>query len=438
MKRSRIAFLFLLVIAAPRTAYTHEIPNARVDRSIQATVRPGRLTIDYEVSLSELTLLQDLRALGEASTNADSRALFDQYGKLTGPLNAKGLLVVVEGEPRVLELSGYNLNVEEHPRFTFHFTIELPPRGRLRIKDTNYESSEGTSRLAIKGRDGVRIQGDDLPSDVALIPIRPVWQLSNDEERRTRQVDVTFEPGVVVTSHPEKPAPLPSRRPTDRLMRLLDRSSASVTALWLIALTMGAAHAIQPGHGKTLVAAAALGASGGWWRGPALALTITVAHFSGVLALALILWASQSSRYPEIQRGLAQTAGFVIAAIGFWRLGRHLGGHETHHVEESFAPTSSDLRGLLAIGLAGGAVPCWDAVILILLAGALGRLALGLALLTAFSLGMGVVLVAVGLIAARFRRVIQQRDAEGKWARRVGILSAGAVAGIGLYLLSES
>ena len=40
--------------------------------------------------------------------------------------------------------------------------------------------------------DGVRIQGDDLPSDVALIPIRPVWQLSNDEERRTRQVDVSF------------------------------------------------------------------------------------------------------------------------------------------------------------------------------------------------------------------------------------------------------
>ena len=48
---------------------------------------------------------------------------------------------------------------------------------------------------------------------------------------------------------------------------------------------------------------------------------------------------------------------------------------------------------------------------------------------------MGVVLVAVGLIAARFRRVIQQRDAEGTWVRRVGIRSAGAVAGIGLYLL---
>ena len=95
------------------------------------------------------------------------------------------------------------------------------------------------------------------------------------------------------------------------------------------------------------------------------------------MALALILWASQSSRYPDIHRGLAQAAGFVIAAIGFWRLGRYLGGHDTHDVEESFAPASLDPRGLLVLGLAGGAVPCWDAVILILLAEALGRLALG-------------------------------------------------------------
>ena len=44
-------------------ARAHDIPNQRVDRSIQVTLGPGRLEIDYEVSLSELTLTQDLRAL---------------------------------------------------------------------------------------------------------------------------------------------------------------------------------------------------------------------------------------------------------------------------------------------------------------------------------------------------------------------------------------
>ena len=42
----------------------------------------------------------------------------------------------------------------------------------------------------------------------------------------------------------------------------------------------------------------------------------------------------------------------------------------------------------MALGLAGGLVPCWDAVLLIVLAEALGRLRLGLVLLAAFSLGM--------------------------------------------------
>ena len=32
--------------------------------------------------------------------NADRRRPLDHYGKVTGPLNAKGMLVAVEGEPR--------------------------------------------------------------------------------------------------------------------------------------------------------------------------------------------------------------------------------------------------------------------------------------------------------------------------------------------------
>ena len=80
-------------------------------------------------------------------------------------------------------------------------------------------------------------------------------------------------------------------------------------------------------------------------------------------------------------------------------------------------------------------VPCWDAVVLILLAEAVGRLALGLALLSAFSLGMAAVLVAVGVTAARLRGLLHRRDRDGAWVRRLGLLSASAVTTIGLYLL---
>jgi ABC-type nickel/cobalt efflux system permease component RcnA len=124
----------------------------------------------------------------------------------------------------------------------------------------------------------------------------------------------------------------------------------------------------------------------------------------------------------------------VIAAIGLWRLGRHLGGYGEHDDDPQIKPTDLGNRDLIGLGLAGGLVPCWDAVILILLAEAVGRLALGLALLTAFSLGMACVLVAVGVMAAQLQSYIQSWDSEGVWVRRLGLLSASAITAIGLYL----
>jgi nickel/cobalt transporter (NicO) family protein len=421
-------------------AMAHDIPNAQVDRSIQATVSPGKLSISYEIDLSELTLIQDLRALTGPLPGADRREWFDQYGRIGAPLNAKGLLVTVDGRPLVLHSGGFDLSVENHVRYTFHFETDLPPRGRLAIRDTNYASGEGRSRLALRAVGGVVIRGDDMPREVALIPHRPAWQLSDAEERRTRQVDADFEPGGSDTDESPTQASIeaagPSRSgiPAEGLSRLLERSSASGLGLWVVALTLGAAHAIQPGHGKSLVAAVSLGERGDWRRGIVLALAITLAHMGGVLAVATALWVTRSSRYPDINLGLARASGFVIAAIGLWRLGRHLGGYGEHAEDPQVRPIDLGNRDLIGLGLAGGLVPCWDAVILILLAEAVGRLALGLALLTAFSLGMACVLVAVGVMAARLHSYIQNRDSEGVWVRRLGLLSASAITAIGLYL----
>ena len=127
----------------------------------------------------------------------------------------------------------------------------LPDRGRLTVHDTNYVSSEGTSRLAIRGRDGVVVEGDDLPPDVADIPIRPVWQLSDLEERRTKQVEITFRgpslgdprgkrennPITINTSQASRPDVFSS---SSQLSRLLDRGSAgSWLGLMLIAARPG-------------------------------------------------------------------------------------------------------------------------------------------------------------------------------------------------------
>jgi ABC-type nickel/cobalt efflux system permease component RcnA len=435
-----------MLLLGALAASGHDIPNARVDRSIQVTLLPGRLEVDYEVSLSELTLVQDLRSLVGPVPTADRMGLFTRYGEETGPLNAKGFLVWVEGEEVPVQADGFGLAVEEHPRFTFHFRARVPNRGRLKIRDANFAGSEGTSRLAVRGREGVVIEGDALPGEVSQVPLKPVWQMTVSEERRTKGADLSFRPGAASRPPSQAISTAPSEQrdlkahalyktetSDNRLAHLLDRAARlPLFVLCALAFGLGVAHAIQPGHGKTLVSAVALGEQGGALKSALLAAVTTLAHISGVLAVAIVLWVSRTSRYGELNTLLARAAGFLIAAIGLWRLGRHLAGYGEH---EQGAPVSIGQRGIMGLGIAGGMVPCWDAVILIVVAEAIGRLALGLTLLLAFSLGMAGVLVVVGQIAARFRGSLLA-DPSARWEKGLGIASGLALAAVGLYILA--
>ena len=397
-------------------------------------MRPGRIEVDYEVSLAELTLTQELRELVGPRDDGDRDAWLALYGSETGPLNAKGFFLAVDGREIDLTFRRFALVVENHPRYTFSLDAPIPARGRLTLQDRNFSTSEGTSRLAIRGLDGVKVAGDDLPAEVAAIEIVPVWKQSDAEERRSKRVEVTFESagGPASTAIvPTGPTPL---APARGLTGLFARAS-KLSPLWLglLAFGLGAAHAAQPGHGKTLVAASAIGRRAGALRASALAFLVTVVHMGSVLLVALGLWATRTSRYAEINQGLARVAGFSIAAIGLWKVGRHWAGYGEHDGPEGNPPTD---RGLVGLGVAGGLVPCWDAIALIVLAEALGRLALGMALLLAFSLGMASVLVGVGLVASRLQRWLA-RDDGPDWGRRLGLVGGAALALVGLVMLGS-
>jgi ABC-type nickel/cobalt efflux system permease component RcnA len=90
-------------------------------------------------------------------------------------------------------------------------------------------------------------------------------------------------------------------------------------------------------------------------------------------------------------------------------------------------------RGLLALAAAGGILPSPTALIVLLGSVALHRVAYGLALIGAFSLGLASALVVVGLVALRARDVMARRMSS-RWARLVPVLSASAIAVLGLVL----
>ncbi len=104
-----------------------------------------------------------------------------------------------------------------------------------------------------------------------------------------------------------------------------------------------------------------------------------------------------------------------------------------HHVPElSWA-------GLTALGVSGGLVPCESALILLLSAVALGRVGLGLLLLVAFSLGLALVLMAIGALVLFAKHLIPERTVRGLSAFRwLPVFSGAAVVCVGLVMTAVS
>ncbi|MDQ6697838.1 MAG: hypothetical protein M3Z46_10335, partial [Actinomycetota bacterium] len=82
------------------------------------------------------------------------------------------------------------------------------------------------------------------------------------------------------------------------------------------------------------------------------------------------------------------------------------GGH-THELPEDVAPLSR--RGLVVLATSGGIVPSPSAVIVVVAAFSLGRIALGLTLIAAFSVGLAATLTAVGLTLVFGRTAFERR-----------------------------
>jgi nickel/cobalt exporter len=216
-------------------------------------------------------------------------------------------------------------------------------------------------------------------------------------------------------------------RVLDRARRALehDRTPAFMLVLLGIFALMGALHAMQPGHGKTLVAAY-LVATGGTPRDAlALAGIVTFTHTISVFALGLATLAASEIFLPsKVIPVMGAISGLLVAIMGInmfrsamIRLRRtqihghleeqhhhhdhaHLTDdeHERLHLEEALQIRSGvSRRSLVTLGVSGGLAPCPDALAILLLAIGMNQAGLGMIAIIAFSSGLATVLVAFGL-----------------------------------------
>ena len=247
------------------------------------------------------------------------------------------------------------------------------------------------------------------------------------------------------------------RRSAGRLLEG-ELSPAVVLLALLLAAGLGAAHALSPGHGKTLVAAYLVGSGGTMRQAVALGLTVAFAHTAGVLLLGMLVLVAGELLLPETLIGwMTIVSGALMAMLGaglVWKAlsgGRgHSQGHDHVHPhshgrghahQHPPAPERSRLgmRNVAVLGVAGGLVPSASALIVLLAAVTTGRLAFGLALIGAFGIGMAVVLGGLAAVTTFARGWLDQRAVGQGWLirRTLGLLPAGSgmlVLGIGLVI----
>lgn len=214
------------------------------------------------------------------------------------------------------------------------------------------------------------------------------------------------------------------------------------------AFLLGAAHALTPGHGKTIVAAYLVGSRGRVMDAVLLGSVVTLTHTASVFALGLAtLYASQSVSLDRIYPVLATLSGALVAGIGAWLLATRWRGtftashhhpHDHTHSHPHHHHESSGRGGLLSLGISGGLVPCPEALVVLMISISLRRLGLGLALLVVFSLGLAAVLIAIGVAMVMAAPAVRRIAGENRLTRALPVASAAVVTLLGIVLVVEA
>ena len=370
------------------------------------------------------------------------------------PRLAGGLRATVDGRAAALAVTGSALTFPkgvgglETLRLECALAAPLPAGQALAYADANLEGRVGWREITAVG-DRTTLEAANVPttSPSARLTTYPEDQLSSPLDQRT--ASLRFRPGGPPAAEAGGPERESSSSPAagSGARGGVDRATAAFTALvgerslspgfalvaLLLAVGLGAAHALAPGHGKTVMAAYLVGLRGTLRQAATIGATVTLTHTAGVLLLGLVLTTSRAVASERVYPWLGLGSGLLLAGVGIGLLVRartghghpHPHGHGHGHPHPASprprarpprpAGDAGGLgrplgwRGLVALGLAGGLVPSPSAVVVLLGGIALGQAWFGVALVLAYGLGMAATLTGVGLLLAHLRTRMDRR-----------------------------
>lgn len=533
-RRSGLVGLWLFLVLSSVNAFAHPMGNFSVNRYAKITVCQRSVELRYLIDMAEIPTFQEMRQFSFVAKTEDpstSAYLAREEPLLKEGLILQNDLQPVHLEMvsrEVVFADGAGGLPTMKLIFVFRGALDVPAGiHQFSYRDNNFPGRAGWKEI-VGGSDGPTILDSSAAtsdrsgelSNYSSDPLNsPPQQLFADiRYRSTPTAPVTHAAGApVAASHraraiarpaamPQSLLPASSGRPkppaTARRLPSSDlayshtvSSSASAhspntprsrfteliatqgrLSFWilltaaLIAAGLGALHALEPGHGKTIVAAYLVGSRGTAKHAVLLGLVVTAVHTAGVYLLGIVtLYASRYIVPEQLYPWLGAISGLSVAGLGIFIFLRHLSGETGEHshaageqhshwffsmfrgsaqrntngpgmVAASPKEEALSLRELCLLGVTGGIVPCPAALVVLLSAFSLHRIGFGLFLISAFSLGLAAVLVAVGLTMVYAKRAIASRVFASRIGNYLPILSSGfmVLIGVGITLSAFS
>lgn len=458
--RQCVWFLTVAVLCEAPCAEAHPLPRRSHDRTIVVVPREDCVRVLYHLEVDEFTAIyQDLPDFADRidfDTLTKPDEFFTAFTRCLAPVLAENLCLSLDGMPIPLECIEHRHARIDH--LACDFVFEGPwtlDRDRelhtLRIRESNYPEEMGRVRIRIDNGMGVAVSDRD-EADPQLQESAPT-ELGPGDDNRLRSASASLT--LHDTAVPELTSSALHRSATrSTLLDLFLHGQAGFVTLLFLAAGFGAAHALTPGHGKTLVAAYLVGENGTVAHAFVLGLVTTLSHTGAVILLSilLLLW------YPTATPGHVQSligflGGLLIAGLGAWLFLKRLAGqadhvhwpgqghsHHGHHAQLEPGAGRGGWGGLVLLGISGGMIPCWDAMAMFGLAISMQRTAWALPLLLAFSLGLAAVLIFLGIAVVKARRLATRRwgQRHQAWIKALPIVSALIVMAMGLWLCHES
>jgi len=480
-----IAFLLFTtntVQAHPADLYAHTITIdlSQTDMQIEWQIKPGPLLVNF--------LWNEMDANQDGSVSEDEAEVWSvsRLNQLAATLDDKPLPLTIVSVQLPSALNAFQSGQEF---ITFNLSAPLSQitnNAETLVITNNMETAKSINWFYLTATDGTAFLFPSQKSHVLTIDHIRNPELIEDQSRLLTSWD-SGAPALpfgqqkdIVTETAEQVVPeLSERSPQEILLDLVRNEQLSFTFYFValvIALALGALHALTPGHGKTVVAAYLVGSRGTSWHAVVLGTIVTLTHTGSVFLLGVVtLAASQYILPTTIFPFLEILSGALILGLGayllwqrflYWQRSRtpaqpqpkrvsltpnasnrkpfsavkiqtaqsgmhHHGDGKMHSHD---VPESITWRSLIALGVSGGLVPCPDAIAILLVAIAINRIFLGLALILSFSLGLAVILIIIGLLMVNSRRLFDRMGFLDRFAPVLPVVSALIVLILGAGL----